>query len=185
VLPANWRWKRHVSPKRRLTCRRLKRHYAPENINFQVLKYLHLFLDAWKFNLLILSLKLSDVNWICGRHIFGSTRTHLYGVIKIEKLLFLHKCNFLNVFWMCLWSSDQSSWLQIQKSGFDSPGYQIFWEVVVLERDPLSLVIATGELLWRKRSCSCLKNRIRPRGPGSISTATSCQYLAVNCEPIV
>jgi hypothetical protein len=29
-----------------------------------------------------------------------------------------------------LWSSGQSSWLQIQRSGLDSRRYQIFWEVV-------------------------------------------------------
>jgi hypothetical protein len=32
------------------------------------------------------------------------------------------------------WSSGQSSWLQIQMSGFGSRRCQIFWEVVVLER---------------------------------------------------
>jgi hypothetical protein len=32
-----------------------------------------------------------------------------------------------------LWSSGQSSWLQIQRSGFNSLGYHIFWEVVGLE----------------------------------------------------
>jgi hypothetical protein len=37
-----------------------------------------------------------------------------------------------------LWSSGQSSWLQILRSGFDSRRYQIFWEVVGLERGPLS-----------------------------------------------
>jgi hypothetical protein len=35
-------------------------------------------------------------------------------------------------------------------SGFDSRHYQIFWEVVGLERGPLSLVSATEELLDRK-----------------------------------
>jgi hypothetical protein len=39
-----------------------------------------------------------------------------------------------------VWSSGQSSWLQVQRSGLDSRSYQIFWEVVVLERGPLSLV---------------------------------------------
>jgi hypothetical protein len=43
-------------------------------------------------------------------------------------------------------SSDHSSWLQIQRSGFDSQGYQIFWEVVGLERGPLSLLTTTEEL---------------------------------------
>jgi hypothetical protein len=40
----------------------------------------------------------------------------------------------------------QSSWLQIQRSGFDSRRYQILWEVVGLERGPLSLVSIIEEL---------------------------------------
>jgi hypothetical protein len=44
-------------------------------------------------------------------------------------------------------SSCQSSWLQIQRSGFDSRCYQIFWEVVGLEWDPLSLVSTAEEPL--------------------------------------
>jgi hypothetical protein len=42
-----------------------------------------------------------------------------------------------------LWSSGQSSW-------FDARRYQIFWQVVGLERDPLSLVSTIEELLERK-----------------------------------
>jgi hypothetical protein len=42
--------------------------------------------------------------------------------------------------WPPLWSSGQSSWLQIQRSEFDSLHCQIFWEVVGLERGPHSLV---------------------------------------------
>jgi hypothetical protein len=59
-----------------------------------------------------------------------------------------------------LWSSGQSSWLQIRRPGFDFRHYQIFWErekkkerkktVVGLERGPLSLVSTTEELLDRK-----------------------------------
>jgi hypothetical protein len=49
-----------------------------------------------------------------------------------------------------MWSSGQSSWLQIQRSGFDSRRYQIFLEVGGLERGPLSLVSTTEELLERK-----------------------------------
>jgi hypothetical protein len=55
----------------------------------------------------------------------------------------------------------QSSWLQIQRSRFDSRCYQIFWEVVGLERGPLNLVglergplnlvSTTEELLERKK----------------------------------
>jgi hypothetical protein len=58
-----------------------------------------------------------------------------------------------------LWSSGQSSWLQIQSSGFDSRRYQIFCEVVCLERGPLSLVSTTEELLGRKSSGSGIETR--------------------------
>jgi hypothetical protein len=58
-----------------------------------------------------------------------------------------------------LWSSGQSSWLQIQRSRFDSQCYHIFWEVVGLERGPLSLVSTTEELLGRKSIGSCLENQ--------------------------
>jgi hypothetical protein len=57
-----------------------------------------------------------------------------------------------------LWSSGQSSCLQIQRFGFDSRRYQIFWEVVGLERGPLSLVSAIEELLGRKSSGSGLES---------------------------
>jgi hypothetical protein len=58
-----------------------------------------------------------------------------------------------------LWSSGQSSWLQIQRSGFDSRRYHIFREVVGLEQGPLSLVSTIEELLVRKCSGSGLDNR--------------------------
>jgi hypothetical protein len=48
-----------------------------------------------------------------------------------------------------LWSSGQSSWLQIRRPGFDSRHYQKK-ELVCLERGPLSLVSITEELLDRK-----------------------------------
>jgi hypothetical protein len=53
----------------------------------------------------------------------------------------------------------QSSWLQIQGSWFDSRLYRIFWEVVGLERGPLSLVSTTEELLGSKNSGCGLENR--------------------------
>jgi hypothetical protein len=43
--------------------------------------------------------------------------------------------------------------------GFDSRLCQIFWQVVSLERGPLSLVKTTEELLGRKNSNSCLESR--------------------------
>jgi hypothetical protein len=58
-----------------------------------------------------------------------------------------------------LWSCGQSSWLQIQRSGFDSQRYQIFWVVVGLELGPLSLVSTIEELFERKSSGSGLENR--------------------------
>jgi hypothetical protein len=58
-----------------------------------------------------------------------------------------------------MWSSGQSSCLQIQRSEFDSRRYQIFREVVALERGPLSLVSTIEELLKRKSSGSGLETR--------------------------
>jgi hypothetical protein len=54
--------------------------------------------------------------------------------------------------WPPLWSSGQSSWLQIQRSGFNSWRYQSFWEVVGVELGPLSLMSTIEELLGR-RNC--------------------------------
>jgi hypothetical protein len=58
-----------------------------------------------------------------------------------------------------LWSSHQSSWLQIERSGFDFWHYHIFWEVVGLVRDPFSLVSTIEELYGRNSSGSCLESR--------------------------
>jgi hypothetical protein len=58
-----------------------------------------------------------------------------------------------------LWSSGQSSWLHIQRSGIDSRRYHIFWEVERMERGPLSLVSTTEELLERKSSGSGLESQ--------------------------
>jgi hypothetical protein len=50
-----------------------------------------------------------------------------------------------------LWSSGQSSWLQIRRPGFDSRHYPLPQKKVMgLERGPLSLVSTTEELLDRK-----------------------------------
>jgi hypothetical protein len=61
--------------------------------------------------------------------------------------------------WPPLWFSGQTSWLQIQRSGFDSRCYQILWEVVGLEQGPLSLVSTIEELLERKSSGSGLESQ--------------------------
>jgi hypothetical protein len=48
--------------------------------------------------------------------------------------------------------------------GFDSAHYQIFWEIVVLERGPLGLVSTIEELLGTDSSGSGLKSREYGRG---------------------
>jgi hypothetical protein len=58
-----------------------------------------------------------------------------------------------------MWSSGQSSWLQVQVSGFDSRRYQIFWELVGPERGPPGFVSTTKELLGKKNSGFGLENR--------------------------
>jgi hypothetical protein len=67
------------------------------------------------------------------------------------------KLNILVSFNYLYWG--QSSRLQIQRSGFDSRRYQIFLEIVGLERGPLSLVSTTEELLGRKSSGFGFENR--------------------------
>jgi hypothetical protein len=63
-----------------------------------------------------------------------------------------------------LWASGQSSWLQIQRPGFDFRRYQIFWEIVDLERGPFSLESTIEELLGWKNSGSCLETEITAVG---------------------
>jgi hypothetical protein len=57
-----------------------------------------------------------------------------------------------------LWSSGQSSWLQIRRPGSDSRHYQRK-KVVGLKRGPLSLVSTTEQLLGRKVADPVYKNR--------------------------
>jgi hypothetical protein len=70
--------------------------------------------------------------------------------------------------WPPLWSSDQSSWLQIQTPWPDSRRYQIFWQVVGFGRGPLTIVFKFEELLYIK------KKRLRSRKPRIGSTDPSC-----------
>jgi hypothetical protein len=104
-------------------------------------------------------------NWICyveGRRppLWSSDQSSW--LLNGDVLYFVWGTNWIYICYVeesrpPLWSSSQSSWLQIQKSGFDSRRYQIFWEVVGLERNPLSLVGTTEELLGIKSSCSGLE----------------------------
>jgi hypothetical protein len=74
----------------------------------------------------------------------------------------------------------------MQRSGFDSRRYQIFWEVVGLERGPLSLVSTTEELLERKSSGSGPEIRdYGRRGSDALTTRTPLyqQKLALTSTP--
>jgi hypothetical protein len=79
-------------------------------------------------------------NILSSRLLSKSVRIRIYEIIFLPVVL----CG------PPLWSSGQSSWLRIQRSGFDSRYYQIFWEVVGLERGPLSLMSAIEGLLGKK-----------------------------------
>jgi hypothetical protein len=76
---------------------------------------------------------------------------------KINASVFGKNTDTLKRIGPALQSSGQGSWLQIQRSGFDSRHYQIFWEVVGLERGPLSRVSTTEELHGRKINGSGLE----------------------------
>jgi hypothetical protein len=99
-------------------------------------------------------------------------RSNLQGTMK-RATRFMTRCLHTAVL-RCplLWSSGQRSWPQIQRSGFNSGRYQIFCEVVGLERGPLSLVSTIEELLERKSNGSGIESREygrrdpsrRPRG---------------------
>jgi hypothetical protein len=79
--------------------------------------------------------------------------------IEIEIYETIYFSGIFLIAYFLVWSSGQSSWLQIQRSGSESRRYQIFWEVVALERGPLSLVSTTEELRGRKSSGSGLESR--------------------------
>jgi hypothetical protein len=81
-----------------------------------------------------------------------------------DVLCFLRDTNWIDICYVeesrpPLWSGGKCPWLQVQRSGFDSRRYQIFWEAVGLERGPLSFVTTIEELLERKSSGSGLEIR--------------------------
>jgi hypothetical protein len=91
---------------------------------------------------------------VTNRKCFGVP--HVFFIFRVP--LF---CYMLLIFvaYNSLWSSDQSSCLQILRSGFNSLRYQISWEVLGLKRGPLSLVNTIEELLGRNSSGSGVENR--------------------------
>jgi hypothetical protein len=126
-------------------------------INTNIISYLRLgiytgfFPSHFPTNNLVFSPHPSHVHWVDVLIIFG----------KEFKLWICSLCSCSS---SCncrppLWSSGYGSWLQIQRSGFDSRRFQIFWQVVSLERGPVSLVSTTEELLGRKSSSFGLESR--------------------------
>jgi hypothetical protein len=85
----------------------------------------------------------------------------LRSTVWLEALGQLKNTLFMNLFLSSATDRlcGQSSWLHIQRSGFDSRRYQIFWEVVGPERGQLCLVSTTEELLERRSSGSGLESR--------------------------
>jgi hypothetical protein len=75
-------------------------------------------------------------------------RYEWYGCPKIEMLI-TFKIQVYMAIRPPLWSSGQSSWLQIRRPGFDSRHCQKK-QIVGLEQGPLSLVSTTEELLDSK-----------------------------------
>jgi hypothetical protein len=78
------------------------------------------------------------------------------------------------------WSYIKCFWLQVQRFGFDSWRCQVFWEVVGLERGPLSLVNTVEELLGRNSSGFSLE--YREYGPGGSVTLTKRHPLSAKVD---
>jgi hypothetical protein len=68
-------------------------------------------------------------------------------------------CHYINLFDRLCGLLVIVSGYRSRGPGFDSLRCQIFWEVVSLERGPLSLVSAVEELLGRNSSGSCVGSR--------------------------
>jgi hypothetical protein len=82
---------------------------------------------------------------------FALPPLHFVSFILSQRTASVHKMWYAVEFsWLPLCPNGQSYWLQIQGSGFDSRRYQIFWEVMGLQRGPLSLLSTIEELLERK-----------------------------------
>jgi hypothetical protein len=82
---------------------------------------------------------------------------HMYGLYKqIKQTPWLQSASELDRLYSVV---VRVSGYRSRGPGFDSRSNQIFWEVVGLERGPLSLVSINEALLEWKSSCSGLENR--------------------------
>jgi hypothetical protein len=106
-----------------------------------------------------------DVFSRCVGHVFARYQKHQWRQL-ISTVIGLGTLNVKLIMWDVLlsrpplWSSGQSSCLQIQRSRVRFPVLQIFWDVLGLERGPLSLVRTTEKLHeWRSSSSGSRKPR--------------------------
>jgi hypothetical protein len=80
-------------------------------------------------------------------------------------MFLLQNLSHYSCFRTFLWSNDQSSWLQIQRSRARVPSLPIVWEVVSLKSSPLSLLRINEELFEIKSSYSNIKKNYLPWEP--------------------
>jgi hypothetical protein len=172
-----WRWRRYVPPKHRLTYE-LRRYIPDDNCRCEN-PTSHTCLISFLLRGCVLEFCINRVHWAtelsASMHIILTQTCSAHGhflwfVVYLDCLcglvvrvpghiteIYCVSCEVRTEF-LCypeesrppLGPSDRSSWLQIQMSWFDSRRYQIFWEVVVMERGTFSLVSGTEELLRRK-----------------------------------
>jgi hypothetical protein len=90
---------------------------------------------------------------------------------QAQLYLFYQTIIDLLLLWPCLFFFDRLCGLVVRVPGyrfrgpvFDFRRYQIFWEVVVLERGPLSLLMIIEELLESKVGAPVYKTKINGRG---------------------
>jgi hypothetical protein len=127
----------------------------------------------WGTNWIYIHIMQKKVDRLCGLVVrVPGYRSEMYCVSCEIRTEFIYIYIYIYIYYAeesrpPLWSSGQSFWIHIQRSGFDSRRYQVFCEVVDLERGPLSLVSTSDELLGRKSSGPGIKSREYGRGDPS------------------
>jgi hypothetical protein len=125
--------------------------------------------------IVISSCNSDDVRSWCGLTEGGSVETAAGGgncqIFLSDLLSRISSVIYIHTFYLIVLTTDRLCGLVVRVPGyrfrgpeFDSRRYQIFWEVVGLERGPLSLLRITEELLDWKSSGSSEENRINGRG---------------------
>jgi hypothetical protein len=86
----------------------------------------------------------------------------------------------IHILGCCLVNADRLCGIAVRVPGFDSRRCQIFWEVMGLERGPLSLVRITEELLqWKSSGSASRKSRLAACGSIALTTRHYPQKLAL------